>query len=886
VPPYPKLLRPVRILVGVNHASAADVAKGASSRDVDASPFADASSASSSTDLFAPSSPERPTTTELAERPASSSLTVVVPPPTIPLLPVSPDRPVPQLQSPPTTQPSSQKQPKTAVAEVDGPPVADLRPQTFMAYSDLPDQTWRAAADASDVLEAVQARFEIPGLNSSCHYIQVVDLLPEHMPPLDEAIDGTADEQSSEEAGSAGADVGQAPAQAVTRDEECTGEEPARALEPGDLGWRHERPAAWGVKSTGEAVSAVRDAELGGRLSAMMRAMERLEQQADRLEDELGVASMAVDAVDIGLGARALGTRVGPMAHVESSVQRAECASQHTLQALTSLGAGMQAASSASADASTPVSTPLADAAQKSHAATGPSSPTQAISPWSSMSPGIPFAPRTAAFAAAQRYGIDSAPPVGSPLPPSVPPPSMPLLSPPSTKQKPHGVCKPSAGTSPARPPLTRPLPARQQLVRGGGRGHGRAAARARGGRRSAPMSVVHPTAASRGGGSRCSLGHAVQDRGVGRGAGDCNLVNAASAAADGASPDIAADRDYGSGGGGPGGEREAGPGSGGGTDLADGVVAVAPSAETEAGGPVCASMPSSWSAVPGAPLSGEQEPNRLPTSQTGRLTSRPPSTRVARAAAQEVRSLGRRSALLTATALLRASEERQRQKHLDRRMASAESMLRRLLGDLPAAAGLPGGAGLVGTAAPTPGLAAAGFVSSSPASPQPAARPCPQPNALPPTAATPIEAAPQQPSTSTAASPCATPSHSPARPARTSPRMPSRGSYRQMARGSPLPTPPEHAGWEAAYQVASGGHPFGPSQPAAKPLATSTGEAVVEVPSATVPASSAVDPSVDTASTEAVALAVEELVQRPPGMVGEVVAEAEASLLRSLLQT
>ena len=148
-----------------------------------------------------------------------------------------------------------------------------------------------------------------------------------------------------------------------------------------------------------------------------------------------------------------------------------------------------------------------------------------------------------------------------------------------------------------------------------------------------------------------------------------------------------------------------------------------------------------------------------------------------------------RRSALLSATALLRASEERQKQKHLDKRMARAEALLGRLisaeLGDQSREAAAAQGEALEAarhSAAPCEGSKA-----EPPTEPAAERAAGPRPGAGDDDAGGVLRVA----SASTPSRPSA------AQPAPSTPKSP------PAPRRSPRETPAKHAGWEAAYLTA-----------------------------------------------------------------------------------
>lgn len=703
-PPFPKLLRPVHVVVTPKD-DGGDLADASSS----------ASSDSFSSDSLDPFSPQR-VAAELADAVALAD--AATSPSAGQLSPGGPrllSLAGPAIATKPTTprsQPSSaHRRPRKLPTEREAE-AAGLGPRTIVAAAaDPPDLTCRAMANASDVIEEAHAHFELPGMlgETAGTYIQVVDLLPEHMPPLDEAVDGAPDEE---------------PVAKGTADASLTTDETSNALEPGDMGWRHMPPAEWGGKNVDEIVAEVRDAELGGRLAAMQRAMARLEEQADQLEEELGKADTAVEAVDFGVGARELGAHAARVGLVDGSVQRAERGAQSQLEALASLEAGLNAEASRRAYGSpppVPLPRPSASPRISPHARTGP--------PVRSPPPLPP-----AATEYPSQYPASNARSASQPAPTS-------------PQQRMEGSPPPSAGAPSG------------SGRGGGGRGYGRAAggvrgggARGAGGRATSAAAVrvaeARATAAARaratvaaelkepparggsmgrakgpafgpsvtpakGKGSAAKRGAGAAGRGGGGRAG----ARATAAAVSGVLADEVTENVTAAANGGDGGASEAHHDGSGGDDGSLG----SGGGDTRAAG---------WSSDIGGPLSGENEPYKMPTSQTGRLTTRAPSSRVAKAAAQEVRSVSRQSSLLKATALLRASEERQRQKHLDRRMASAEAALRKLLGDssdLAADSPGPAGQGTVTAAvaaASTPaGMVAAGAAAaataSTPAAPQ-----------------------------------------------------------------------------------------------------------------------------------------------------------------------
>ena len=83
------------------------------------------------------------------------------------------------------------------------------------------------------------------------------------------------------------------------------------------------------------------------------------------------------------------------------------------------------------------------------------------------------------------------------------------------------------------------------------------------------------------------------------------------------------------------------------------------------------------WKASSAPQRSG---PNKAPTTQTGRQTSARASGGADAVKARETRASVKRSALVSASELLRVSAERQRQKHVAKRLAEAEATLNKLL--------------------------------------------------------------------------------------------------------------------------------------------------------------------------------------------------------------
>ena len=74
----------------------------------------------------------------------------------------------------------------------------------------------------------------------------------------------------------------------------------------------------------------------------------------------------------------------------------------------------------------------------------------------------------------------------------------------------------------------------------------------------------------------------------------------------------------------------------------------------------------------------------KVPTTQTGRLTQRVTSGGAEAVRVQEARACARRSALVGASEQVRVSAERQRQQHMDKRLARAEAALHKLLAQHP----------------------------------------------------------------------------------------------------------------------------------------------------------------------------------------------------------
>jgi hypothetical protein len=170
---------------------------------------------------------------------------------------------------------------------------AALRPPVLVPFAEQADRTTRPVCDPSDVVDLPRAQFELPGMagdSAPCQYIQVVDLLPEHMPPIDHDHDD--DDDADDVAGGGVAEAGAVGVVGTAG----TGAEEGRggaAAEFGDEGWRHTPPAEWDGRSAAQVVEDERDAEVGARLTALQRAMERLESEADNLERELSAASDA-----------------------------------------------------------------------------------------------------------------------------------------------------------------------------------------------------------------------------------------------------------------------------------------------------------------------------------------------------------------------------------------------------------------------------------------------------------------------------------------------------------------------------------------------------------------------------------------------------------------
>lgn len=229
-----------------------------------------------------------------------------------------------------------------------GGPAGPVRP--LMHISSLPPNSpWQSApVAAGSVVAAPYAQFEVPGMlgsGSTRQYIQVVDLRPEHMPPVD-VESWAAQERARAEAEAEGAGTGQ--------EVDSRAEAAVRPSHP--LG-------AWSGRSPDEAVRNVYEEEAGRSLSALQEMMARLERQTDALEIELTGVSTAAEAIEHGQVARELGARAGLLTHLERHVEAAIGEGRRDLHAVER----MQTASAAIATtAAAPLSPRAAPASQSS----------------------------------------------------------------------------------------------------------------------------------------------------------------------------------------------------------------------------------------------------------------------------------------------------------------------------------------------------------------------------------------------------------------------------------------------------------------------------------------------------------------------------------------
>ena len=218
-------------------------------------------------------------------------------------------------------------------------------PTAVLPIAALPQpRGWLAGAGAGPalgVVEAPHACFSLPGMLGTAgrQYIQVVDLSPEHLPPVE------TDECASPAAAWKGADTVGGPADDDLAD--SSGGQPR----PSNLS------GAWdgrGADADEVVAAAMREAEATLQLSSLQEAMARLERQADALEVEIGGVGLATEAVQHAMAARQLGGRAGLLGKLGTQVEDAIRDGMHDLQMLGTVQSQLSAARALSAESQTP----------------------------------------------------------------------------------------------------------------------------------------------------------------------------------------------------------------------------------------------------------------------------------------------------------------------------------------------------------------------------------------------------------------------------------------------------------------------------------------------------------------------------------------------------
>lgn len=478
------------------------------------------------------------------------------------------------------------------------------KPRAIVPISTLPGEATMLGNMPS---ATANPTFSLPGMRGLAgrQYIQVVELFPEHMPPVEDHDE--ADEvmdSSLHLPHTCGADAG----------DETAG---CRAEAPPSSPPRPSHPAgAWSGRDADEVIHAAMEADVGQRLSSMADFLARLERQADLLEAEIDGAGAAADATEVGFAARQLGARAGMLGKLESQVEAALLQGRGDLHSLGDLSAQL-ASRSARGGAQCSVGGPTA--------ATSPPRTTSSAAPHAGGRPG--FASSSPRFNAAAPRGRPGVPrqPVG-------------------------GVA--SAGALAAK---TTPAKAR-----GAGAGSLAGAGTASG--RERQVAEATPPAAQIPPGPDYLAPPVCQQP----------LPDASSAIA---SPDAPCS-----------------------------AVAAESSAsglrDLPAGPPLHqAAPPQGQHSKPAKHGSGQRRkgssvsaprphPLRAPTTHTGRVTRRAVSGAAEALQVRESHAAVRRSTLVSAGEALKVSAERQRQKHMDQRMARAEAALYRLLAHEPASIG------------------------------------------------------------------------------------------------------------------------------------------------------------------------------------------------------
>lgn len=224
-----------------------------------------------------------------------------------------------------------------------------------------PTRVWVADAGAAvDTLEAPYACFHLPGMLGIAgrQYIQVVDLLPEHLPPVETEREAAAAarERAAGPTGQEGSEEG-----AIGDGDDVMNRGDVSAANgadgrPGALRPSHP-DGVWGGRSADDVVQAMREVEASSRLSSLQEAMAQLERQADALEVELGGVGTVAEAVQYGLTARQLGARAGLLGKLGTQVEAAIQEGQRDMKKVDALEGQLHATR---ATQSAPAAPPLA----------------------------------------------------------------------------------------------------------------------------------------------------------------------------------------------------------------------------------------------------------------------------------------------------------------------------------------------------------------------------------------------------------------------------------------------------------------------------------------------------------------------------------------------
>ena len=218
---------------------------------------------------------------------------------------------------------------------------AQQAPKTMLPINAPPDAPRLLAHTTNDdissalLLAAPHATFSLPGMQRGKQYIQVVDLLPEHMPPAVDPDDDSETEEEEEEAEEAASSrkiptPKKAPKKAAASAEADYDAVPTKKPSDPD--------GAWKGRTADEVIEAQLEAEHGKRLGSMADFISRLERQADALEIEMGRIGDGVDAVDLGWSAHKVGVQAGLMTRLGKQVESAVQEHHYDLAAVNALG--------------------------------------------------------------------------------------------------------------------------------------------------------------------------------------------------------------------------------------------------------------------------------------------------------------------------------------------------------------------------------------------------------------------------------------------------------------------------------------------------------------------------------------------------------------------